>query len=68
MILKGGLGLTSGHKKSLNIILTVLTEIMDRVTKNGKALGVESDFIQAFFNAIHDESIRQQTLIHSKEK
>lgn len=43
-------------------------EIMNRVTKNGKALGVESDFIQAFFNAIHDESIRQQTLIHSKEK
>ncbi len=32
MILKGGLGLTSDHKKSLNIILTVLTEIMDRVT------------------------------------
>ena len=32
MILKGRLDLTSGNKKSLKIILTVLTEIMDRVS------------------------------------
>ena len=31
-MMKGRLDLTSGDKKSLNIILTVLTEIMDRVT------------------------------------
>ena len=31
-MMKGRLDLTSGNKKSLNIILTVLTEIMDRVS------------------------------------
>ncbi|MEQ8910614.1 MAG: bifunctional 3-deoxy-7-phosphoheptulonate synthase/chorismate mutase type II [Vicingaceae bacterium] len=42
-------------------------EILKRALKNGAALGVESEFIEVFYNAIHDESIRQQTIIQSKD-
>lgn len=41
-------------------------EIMERALKQGSALGVESDFIRDFYNTIHDESIRQQTMIQNQ--
>ena len=38
-------------------------EILERSLKNGSALGLSEKFIKELLNAIHDESIRQQTLI-----
>jgi chorismate mutase len=40
-------------------------QILSRVLKNGKALDLSEDFINAIFNSIHDESIRQQTLVQN---
>lgn len=42
-------------------------EIMERVLKNGQALNLGDDFINAVYNAIHEESIRQQTLVQNED-
>jgi len=41
-------------------------EILAKSLKQGEALGLSDKFIAALLNAIHDESIRQQTLIQEK--
>lgn len=43
-------------------------EIVNRILSNGKALGLGEKFILDMLNSLHDESIRQQTLIHKKNE
>lgn len=40
-------------------------QIMERVLKNGKALDLGEEFINAIYNAIHEESIRKQTQVQN---
>src|SRR5690554_919413 len=40
-------------------------QIMERVLKNGKGLDLGEDFINAIYNAIHEESIRKQTQVQN---
>ncbi len=41
-------------------------EILARSLKNGASLELSDNFIKSVYNAIHDESIEQQTIIQSK--
>lgn len=52
------------YKRENNVTILQLERwksIMNRVLKNGKAMGLSDQFITGVFNAIHDESIRKQT-------
>jgi chorismate mutase len=42
-------------------------EILNRSLKSGNALGLSEKFVRGLLNAIHDESIRQQTLIQKDD-
>lgn len=43
-------------------------EILQRSLKSGDALNLSSKFITSLYNAIHDESIRKQTIILEKDE
>ena len=52
------------YKRRNNVTILQLERwkaIMERVLKNGEKMGLSEQFIQAVYNAIHEESIRKQT-------
>jgi chorismate mutase len=58
------------YKKYNNVTILQVErwkEILSRVLKQAKGLQVSESFIENMYNAIHDESIRQQTKIHEED-